>query len=138
MNTKAFADAIAACSHAGGGMVIVPPGTWLTGPIRLEDNVNLHFERGALLQFSGNINDFPIIPGLSGTSKKFIVTPPLYAFKARNIAITGDGIIDGAGDAWRYVKKEKLTAQQWKSLTASGGSSPRTAKSGGRQRGDGR
>lgn len=121
MNTRAFADAIAACSQAGGGTVIVPPGTWLTGPVRLESNVNLHLQRGALMQFSSNIDDFPLIPGFSGTSKKFIVTPPLSAFRAKNIAITGDGVIDGAGDVWRYVKKEKLTPRQWKELTASGG-----------------
>ena len=121
MNTKAFADAIAACTRAGGGAVIVPPGIWRTGPIRLENNVNLHFEQGALLQFSGNIDDFPLIAGFSGTSKRFIVTPPISAYRAKNIAITGEGVIDGAGDAWRYVKKEKLTAGQWKALIASGG-----------------
>jgi DNA sulfur modification protein DndE len=121
LNTRAFADAIRTCSHAGGGTVVVPSGFWLTGPIRLEDNINLHLERGALLQFSNKIDDYPIIQGFAGTSKRFIVTPPLSAYKAKNLAITGDGIIDGAGEVWRYVKREKLTAQQWKSLMASGG-----------------
>ena len=120
-NTRAFAAAIAACSEAGGGTVVVPPGTWLTGPIRLASNVNLHLQRGAVLQFSSNIEDFPLIDGFAGTSKRYIVTPPLSAYRATNIAITGEGIIDGAGDVWRYVKKEKLTARQWKELTASGG-----------------
>jgi DNA sulfur modification protein DndE len=121
LNTIAFANAITACSKAGGGTVIVPPGTWVTGPIRLESNINLHVERGALVQFSRHIDDFPLIAGFDGKSKRYIVVPPIYAYKASNIAITGDGIFDGAGEVWRYVKKEKLTDSQWKDLTASGG-----------------
>ena len=121
MNTQAFADAIHACVEAGGGTVVVPPGTWLTGPIKLESNINLHLERGALIQFSSNIQDFPFIAGFDGKSKKYMITPPIHAYRAKNIAITGEGVIDGAGDAWRYVKKDKLTARQWKDLVASGG-----------------
>jgi DNA sulfur modification protein DndE len=121
MNTQAFADAIRACAEAGGGTVNVPAGTWLTGPIKLESNINLHLEKGAVVQFSKRYEDFLLVNGLDGKSKKYIVTPPLYAFKAKNIAITGEGIFDGAGEAWRPVKKEKLTAKQWKILTASGG-----------------
>jgi polygalacturonase len=121
LNTKAFADAISACVKAGGGLVLVPPGTWLTGPIKLESNINLHLERGALIQFSRRFEDFPLIAGLDGKSKKYQVTPLIYAYQATNIAITGEGVIDGAGEAWRYVKKEKLTANQWKELVSSGG-----------------
>lgn len=121
LNTKAFADAVDACANAGGGTVVVPPGTWLTGPIRLQSNVNLHLERGALLQFSSRIEDFPVIERFDGKSRRFVIAPPIYAHNARNIAITGYGVIDGAGEAWRYVKKEKLTERQWRELTRSGG-----------------
>jgi len=121
MNTKAFADAIQACATSGGGTVVVPPGTWLTGPIRIGSNINLHLERGALVQFSNRPEDFPLIAGFDGKSKRYIIMPPISAFRARNIAITGDGIFDGAGEAWRYVKKEKQTERQWKELVASGG-----------------
>jgi DNA sulfur modification protein DndE len=121
LNTKAFADAISACVKAGGGTVVVPPGTWLTGPIRLESNVNLHAEKGALVQFSGDIGDFPFIAGLDGRSRRFVITPSIHAHKARNIAVTGEGVFDGAGEAWRYVKKIDMTESQWKALTASGG-----------------
>lgn len=121
LNTDAFAHAIRACAMAGGGTVLVPPGTWLTGPITLESNINLHLERGALVQFSHRLDDYPLIAGYDGKSKRFIVTPPIHAYRAKNIAITGDGIFDGAGEAWRYVKKSKLTAQEWKDLIASGG-----------------
>jgi DNA sulfur modification protein DndE len=121
LNTKAFSDAINACVEAGGGTVVVPPGTWLTGPIRIESNINLHIEKGALVQFSKNVDDFPLIAGFDGKSKRYSITPPISAYRARNIAITGDGIFDGSGEAWRYQKKEKLTARQWKELVASGG-----------------
>ncbi len=121
LNTKAINDAIHTCSDAGGGTVIVPPGTWLTGPIKIESNVNLHLERGALIQFSKRIDDFPLIAGLNGKSKRYVRTPPLYAYEAKNIAITGNGIIDGSGEVWRYVKKSKLTSAQWKQKVAGGG-----------------
>jgi polygalacturonase len=121
MNTTAFAEAIASCARSGGGTVVVPPGAWLTGPIRIESNINLHIERGALVQFSRRIEDFPLVQGLDGKSRRWIITPPLSAFKASNIAITGAGIIDGNGDVWRYVKRYKLTPQQWSDLIASGG-----------------
>ncbi len=121
LNTKPIADAITACAKLGGGTVVVPSGTWLTGPITIESNINLHLERGALIQFSNRIEDFPLIPGLDGKSKRYIITPPLHAYRAKNIAITGEGIIDGAGEVWRYVKREKQTERQWKELVASGG-----------------
>lgn len=121
MNTNAFTDAIEACAKAGGGTVIVPPGTWLTGPIKLLSNVNLHVERGALVQFSNRIEDFPLIAGFDGKSSRYFITPPIHAYRAKNIAITGEGIFDGAGERWRYVKRYKQTDQQWKALVASGG-----------------
>jgi polygalacturonase len=121
LNTAAFAGAIDSCSKVGGGTVIVPPGTWLTGPIRLRDNINLRLERGALVQFSGRLKDFPLTAGYDGKSKKFQITPPVLAYRVKNIAITGEGVFDGAGEAWRPVKKEKQTAKEWKELIASGG-----------------
>ncbi len=122
MNTHAISNAINACVKLGGGTVVVPRGMWLTGPIKLESNINLYLERGALVQFSSHFEDFPLIAGFDGKSKKYQITPPIYAFRANNIAITGDGVIDGAGEAWRPVKKEKMTNKQWQELISSGGS----------------
>jgi DNA sulfur modification protein DndE len=121
LNTKAFADAIAACVKVGGGTVIIPSGTWVTGPIKLESNINLHVKKGALVQFSRNIDDFPFIAGFDGKSRRYIITPLIYAYRAKNIAITGEGIFDGAGEVWRYVKKNDMTNSQWNALTVSGG-----------------
>jgi polygalacturonase len=48
-NTEAFARAIKACVDAGGGRVVVPAGLWLTGPIELKSNLNLHLEQGVVV-----------------------------------------------------------------------------------------
>src|SRR5947209_7961915 len=52
LNTLAIAEAIEACSKAGGGHVVIPAGLWLTGPIELRSGVDIHTERGALIQFT--------------------------------------------------------------------------------------
>ncbi|GAB4094028.1 YhcH/YjgK/YiaL family protein [Flaviaesturariibacter terrae] len=118
LNTAAFAKAIDACAKAGGGKVIVPAGLWLTGPIELRSGVNLVVERGALIQFTPDHTQYPLEK--LGGSSSIQVRPPIYAFGARNVAITGEGVIDGAGDSWRPIKKDKVTASQWKAATATG------------------
>lgn len=121
LNTDAINKAIAACSSGGGGVVVIPSGIWLTGPIVLKSNVNLHLQRNALLQFSSDFNQYPLVEGNWEGVPQMRNQSPISASHARNIAITGFGIIDGAGDAWRMVKKDKLTETQWKKLVASGG-----------------
>jgi len=120
-NTKAFADAIKACAEAGGGRVVVPAGMWLTGAIELKSNLNLHLEQGAVIQFSEDYDDYPLIQSTWEGRPSVRCISPLYANNLENIAVTGHGIIDGAGQAWRPVKKYKMTEPQWKELIASGG-----------------
>ena len=119
--TDAFAKAIAQCAKAGGGKVIVPPGIWLTGPIQLQSNINLHLEPGAVILFSPRFEDYPLIETTWESSPHVRCLSPLSGKGLENIAVTGQGVIDGSGDAWRMVKKSKLTAEQWKRLVASGG-----------------
>jgi polygalacturonase len=121
LNTQAFEKAIVALSAMGGGELDVPPGIWLTGPIKLQSNINLHLERGALVQFSRDFNLYPLLVIDMKGEKEVDSTSPISGINLENIAITGDGIIDGGGDAWRPVKKDKLTEQDWKALVASGG-----------------
>lgn len=121
INTEAFAKAIDACSKSGGGKVIVPAGLWLTGPISLKSNVNLHLLQGAHIQFTKNFDDYPLIETTYEGTQQYRCTSPISGFNLENVAITGYGIIDGGGEAWRPVKKYKLTANQWKELVASGG-----------------
>ncbi|OHB49114.1 MAG: hypothetical protein A2Y10_05245 [Planctomycetes bacterium GWF2_41_51] len=120
-NTQAFANAIQTCADAGGGKVVVPAGIWLTGPIQLKSNINLHLETGALILFSPDFKDYPIVIRSSGGTPEVCCTPPIFGENLQNIAITGSGIIDGSGHAWRPVKKSKMTESQWQKLIDSGG-----------------
>jgi len=121
LNTTAFSSAIDALSQKGGGTLNVPGGLWLTGPITLKSNINLHLEDGALLIFSKNYDDYPLIETyFEGLVTKRCVSP-INGKGLENIAITGKGIIDGSGEVWRPVKKNKMTSEQWKQLVASGG-----------------
>lgn len=121
LNTEAINKAILEVSSQGGGKVIVPQGLWLTGPIELQSNVNLYTEENALILFSDKFNDYPIIETSFEGLETRRCQSPISAVNAENIAITGHGVFDGAGDSWRPVKKGKMTESQWKSLLASGG-----------------
>jgi len=122
LNTQSINDAITACNASGGGVVLIPEGLWVTGPIVLKSNVNLHLKKNALLQFSKDFDQYKLVEGDWEGLPQMRNQSPLSAADAQNIAITGNGIIDGNGDAWRMVKKDKLTETQWKKLVASGGS----------------
>lgn len=121
LNTQAFADAIAAVSKKGGGKVIIPPGIWLTGPIILKSNIELHAETGALIKFSTNKDLYPIIETSFEGLNTWRCISPIYGKNLENVAFTGKGVWDGSGEVWRQVKKSKLTESQWKKLIASGG-----------------
>ncbi|HEY5346098.1 MAG TPA: glycoside hydrolase family 28 protein [Verrucomicrobiae bacterium] len=121
LNTAAFEKAFAALAEKGGGELDVPPGIWLTGPIKLRSHVNLHLERGALIQFSRDYKLYPLaVFDLKG-EKEVDSTSPISGQNLENVAITGEGILDGGGDAWRPLKKDKLGDGDWKALVKSGG-----------------
>ncbi len=121
LNTGAFADAIEAVSEQGGGKVIIPPGIWLTGPITLKSNLELHAEQGAMILFSSDKNLYPLIKTSFEGLDTWRCFSPIYGDSVENVALTGKGIWDGSGDAWRHVKKSKMTDSQWKKLVESGG-----------------
>lgn len=121
LNTKAINDAIAHVSEKGGGKVVIPEGLWLTGPIVLLSNVNLYTKKNSLVLFTDDLNQYPIInTSFEGLETKRCQSP-ISSRNAENIAITGYGVFDGAGDSWRPVKKDKLTENQWKKLVRSEG-----------------
>lgn len=121
LNTASINNAIDACNKKGGGVVLVPTGMWLTGPIVLKSNVNLHLQKNAVLQFTEDFNQYPLVQGNWEGIPQMRNQSPISAANASNFGITGYGIIDGAGDAWRMVKKDKLTESNWKKLINSGG-----------------
>lgn len=121
LNSEAFAKAIDALTEVGGGRLVVPTGVWLSGPITLKDNIDLHIRPDAVLLFSTDRDLYPIVETVfEGLDTKRCISP-INALGAKNIAITGGGTIDGNGDSWRQVKKSKIAPSQWKKLLQSGG-----------------
>ncbi len=116
LNTEAFRNAISALTKKGGGRLVVPQGVWLTGPIVLKDNIDLHIERNAIVLFSPDKSLFVDAEGKSSRCD-----PGIKASKRKNIAITGEGIIDGNGAQWRPVKRSKVSDTEWKRFAAIGG-----------------
>ncbi len=113
--TNAFKEAIEQCHLSGGGRVVVPHGEYLTGPIHLKSNVNLHLSKGATILFSTQINDYlPLVHTRFEGVECMNYSPLIYAKDHENIAITGEGVLDGqASDSvwWSWAKK---THYGWK------------------------
>lgn len=97
--TAAFRRAIEQCSQTGGGKVIVPPGTYLSGPIHLRSNVNLEVQEGATIKFSQNPKDYlPVVFSRWEGVELLNYSPFIYACSQQNIALTGKGTLDGQSD----------------------------------------
>jgi len=111
--TKAFADAIAACHKAGGGKVMVPAGDFLSGAIHLLSNVNLHLAKDATIRFSTDPKKFLPVVFSRDVSEMMNYSPFIYAFEQENIAVTGEGTLDGQASksVWPdFVRKSKPSA----------------------------
>lgn len=106
--TDAFRLAIIACNEAGGGRVLVPIGTFTTGAIHLLSNVELHVSAGATILFSTDPQDYlPVVRTRYEGSELYNYSPLIYAYKQENIAVTGDGLLDGQAalsNWWGWVK----------------------------------
>lgn len=120
-NQKAINKAIAACSKKGGGRVIVPSGTFITGAITLLSHVNLVVEKDAVLKFAFEPDLYPIVPTRWEGIDCRNLSPCIYAYKQTDIAVTGEGTIDGSGanDTWwpwngnpRFGFKEGMISQR--------------------------
>lgn len=121
LNTSAFADAMQDLSKKGGGTLIVPKGIWFTGPIVFESNINMYLEKGALILFSPDKDLYPLVETIFEGLETRRCQSPISGRNLENIAITGEGSINGSGEAWRPLKKEKVTESHWKSVVSSGG-----------------
>jgi hypothetical protein len=99
VNTAYIQAAIDKCSAGGGGKVLIPNGTFLTGTIVLKNNVELHLEVQAKLKGSPDFNDYPLMH----TSRGALV----YAYQQDNVSISGTGTIDGSGDHANFQGKDK-------------------------------
>lgn len=110
-STAAIGKAIDACSKAGGGRVVVPAGEFLTGAVHLKSNVNLHISKGATLKFSTDEKAYlPIVFTRWEGMELMSYSPFIYAFEQSNIAITGEGTLDGQSGPegfWKWHGNQK-------------------------------
>ena len=120
-NQKAINKAINECSRQGGGTVVVPEGTWLTGALTLQSGVNLRVEKGATILFSPDKSLYPLVLTRWEGQDLMNFQPFIYARDAKDVAITGEGTIDGGAgmDNWwpmcgsaRFGWKEGIPAQK--------------------------
>ena len=120
-NQKAINKAIATCSKNGGGRVVIPEGTFITGAITMLSKVNLHIEKNGVLLFAFQPELYPIVPTRWEGIDCWNLQPCVYAYKQTDIAITGQGTIDGGGgnDTWwkwcgkdHYGWKEGIISQK--------------------------
>jgi len=112
LNTEAFRKAIDDCNKSGGGRVIVPLGTFLTGAIHLKSNVDLHLADSAKILFSRDPKDYPIVFTRWEGMELMNYSALIYAYGQENIAVTGNGTLDGNADAenwwgWNRGKPSK-------------------------------
>jgi len=121
LNTEAFEKAFASLSDQGGGTLIVPSGIWFTGPIVFRSNINLHLEKGALILFSSDFDLYPLVSTIYEGLNTRRCQSPISGQNLENIAITGEGSINGSGEAWRPLKKYKVTEEHWNKVVKSGG-----------------
>lgn len=110
-NSKPYFDkAMALCKKNSGGTIVVPKGVYLLkGPIHFVSNVNLKIEKGAKIKFSDKPEDYlpMVLTSWEGTML-YNYSPLIYAYDCKNIALTGEGTIDGeGGKIWKTFKAKE-------------------------------
>lgn len=111
--TQAIQTAINTASKSGGGIVIIPDGKWLTGAIHFESNINLYLSKNAELLFSQDFNDYlPVVFSRHEDVECYKYSAFIYADGKENIAITGEGVLNGQGKSWWSFKTEKKSVEQ--------------------------
>ncbi|MFO7656680.1 MAG: hypothetical protein R6W78_06400, partial [Bacteroidales bacterium] len=109
--TDAIHRAIETAANQGGGKVIIPKGNWYTGPIHLQSNINLHVADGATVYFSEDKEDYlPVVRQRHEGVEAYNYSPLIYAFRVKNVALTGKGILDGLGQHWWDTRKTQPRA----------------------------
>lgn len=116
LNHKVINSTIELCSKNGGGIVTVPAGTWHTGPIVMKNNVNLNIQEGAVLLFTSDIAQYPTVLTRWEGMDCYNTSPMIYAYEQENIAITGNGTIDGGSSVKNWWGMRRLAAVPGKEL----------------------
>jgi polygalacturonase len=112
-NTQAIESAIKEATKAGGGIIVIPRGKWLTGPIHLDNNINLYLSKDAELLFSQDFKDYlPVVFSRHEDVECYKYSAFIYANGKTNIAITGEGTLNGQGKPWWSFKVDKKASEQ--------------------------
>lgn len=106
LSTRAIADAIQAASEAGGGTVYIPSGTYRTGAIFMNSNIELRLSPGAVLSFSSDPADYPVVESRWEGVKQQVHASCIFGMNLVNVSVTGGGKLDGGGAPW-WVKQRK-------------------------------
>src|SRR4028119_301357 len=101
LSTSAIQKAIDAAFEAGGGTVVVPAGTYITGAIILKSRINLYLEQGSELRSSTNLEDFQ-----AGTRRYGMI----YCEDAIQVSITGKGVINGMGSEFYDARENHVSS----------------------------
>ncbi len=113
-DSQAIKAAIEACHEAGGGRVYVGPGNYITGPVHLKSNVNLHLAEGATLLFKTDPDAYlPQVYTRWEGVECMNYSPLVYAMGQENIAITGKGTLDGRADDTNWWPWKGKTEFGW-------------------------
>lgn len=107
INTKALKKAIEACDRVGGGTVWVPAGKFLTGAIFLKSNINLYLDAGAVLFFSNQLDEYPMVNSRWEGADRKVHASCIYGTNLENVSVTGHGTIDGNGAFWWDLHRKK-------------------------------
>lgn len=110
LQTKAIQKAIDTAAAVGGGKVVIPSGEFFTGSLELKDNIELHLTPGSILKFSDKQADYPVVMSRWEGVKRKVYASCLFAYQAKNIAVTGFGLLDGNGKNWWHLQREDLGA----------------------------
>src|SRR5689334_591673 len=111
LSTESIQKAIDTAYQNGGGKIVVPAGEFFTGALFLKDHIELHLSAGAILKFSDDQADYPVVTSRWEGIFREVYASCIYAENARNISITGFGTIDGNGMNWWHIfrnQREKL------------------------------
>lgn len=113
LNTKEIQQAIDTASENGGGIVFVPTGVFATGALFMKSNVELHLSPGAVLSFSTNQADYPVVQSRWEGVQQAVYASCIYGENAENIAVTGFGKLDGNGQAWWHMFRNERAALRY-------------------------
>lgn len=115
-NTAVINEVIRQVAAFGGGTIVIPKGLWLTGPVTLLSHIALHLEKGAVLLFDKNEEEYSLYESDYEGMRAIRAKSPITAENVSHVAITGSGVIDGNGQLWRPVKQFKVTQREWDAL----------------------